>query len=70
MARAMKHQAALLLDRLRRDEPHVGPGDRFANRLRIGRIILLSLDIGLDVGRWHQTNGVAKRLKLARPVVR
>ena len=56
MAGAMKHQAALLLDRLDRHEPHVGPRDRFANRLRVGRVILLSLDIRLHdivkVGKW------------------
>jgi len=34
MARAMEHQAALLLGRLGRDEPHVGPGDRLADGLR------------------------------------
>jgi hypothetical protein len=50
MARAMKHQAALLLDRLDRHKPHVGLGDRFANRLRIGRVILLSLDVRLQRG--------------------
>ena len=70
MARAMKHQAALLLDRLDRHEAHVGPRDRFANRLRVSRIILLSLDIRLHVGRRYQAHGVPNRLKLARPVMR
>jgi hypothetical protein len=31
MARAMEHQAALLLRGLGLDEPHVGPRDRFAD---------------------------------------
>src|SRR5712671_1192817 len=31
MARAVEHQAALLLRCLGRDEPHVRPGDRFAD---------------------------------------
>jgi hypothetical protein len=70
MALAMKHQAALLLDRLDRNEAHIRPPDCFADRLRVGRVILLSLDIGLHVGRRYQTHGVAKRLKLARPIVR
>src|SRR6516164_6317717 len=70
MARAMKYQAALLLDRLDRNEPHIRPRDRFADRLRVGRVILLSFDIGLHVGRRYQAHGVAKRLKLASPVVR
>src|SRR6516225_2401621 len=34
MARTVKHQTALLLDRFGRHEPHVWPRDRFANRLR------------------------------------
>jgi hypothetical protein len=33
MARSMQHQAALLLDRLGRHKPHVGPRNRFADRL-------------------------------------
>jgi hypothetical protein len=70
MARAMKHQAALLLDRLDRNEPHVRSRDRLADRLRVGRIILLSLDIRLYVGRRYQTHGVPKRLKLPRPIMR
>jgi hypothetical protein len=38
---AMEHQAALLFRRLGRDEPHVDPGDRFADRLGIsGKIVL------------------------------
>src|SRR5689334_13044369 len=70
MAGAMKHQAALLLDRLDRHEPHVGPRDRFANRLRVGRVILLSLDIRLHVGRRYKTHDMSNCLKLARPVMR
>ena len=31
MARAMEHQAALLLGRLGRDEPHVHPADSLAD---------------------------------------
>src|SRR6516225_4969177 len=38
MACAMEHQAALLLDRLRRNEPHACPRHRFADCLRIGTI--------------------------------
>jgi hypothetical protein len=48
----------------------LGPGDHFANRLRIGRIILLSLDVRLHVGRRYQAHGVPNRLKLARPKMR
>jgi hypothetical protein len=70
MARAMKHQAALLLDRLDRNKPHARSRDRFADRLCIDRVILLSLDIGLRIGRRYQPHGVAERLKLAPPIVR
>jgi hypothetical protein len=38
--------------------------------LRIGRIVLVPFDIGLHVGWWHQAHGMAKRLELARPMVR
>ena len=62
MARAMQHQTALLLGRLGRDEPHIRPGHRFADRLRIGGIVLLPFDVGLHVGRRHQSYRVTKRL--------
>ena len=51
MACAMEHQAALLLGCLGRDEAHVRPGDRFADGLGVSGIVLLSLDVGLHVGR-------------------
>jgi hypothetical protein len=70
MAGTVKHQAALLLRRLCWNEPHVGSGDRFANRFCVSHVILLPFDIGLHVGRRHQPNGMAERLKFARPMVR
>jgi hypothetical protein len=45
MARAMEHQAALLLGRLGLDEPHGCPGDRFADGLSVSGIVLLPLDV-------------------------
>ena len=54
MARAVKHQAALLLRRLGWHEPHVGSGDGFANRLSVSHVVLLTLDVRLHVGRRHQ----------------
>src|ERR1700722_20828898 len=50
-------------------EPHVGSGDCLANGLRVSRIVLLSLDVGLHIGRRHQPHRVTQRLELARPVV-
>jgi hypothetical protein len=39
-------------------------------RLCVGPVILLSLHIWLHVGRRYQANGVPKRLKLPRPIMR
>src|SRR5258706_15706459 len=41
MACAVKHQTALLLRCLCWHEPHVGSGDRLANRLSVGHVVLL-----------------------------
>src|SRR5258708_1962035 len=70
MARAVKRQATLLLGRLGRDEPHVGPRDGLADCLSIGGIVLMPLHIGLNVSWRHQLYGVPQCLQLARPVVR
>ena len=47
-----------------------GLRDRLADRLGISGIVLMPLHIGLHVGRRHQPHGVAKRLELARPMMR
>src|SRR6202035_337709 len=70
MTGAVEHQATLLLGGLGWHEPHVGPGDRLANGLRISRVILLPLDVRLHIGRRYQPHLVAQRLQLARPMVR
>jgi hypothetical protein len=70
MTRAMEHQAALLLGRLGRDEPHGRPPHRFANGFRVGDVVLLPLDVGFYVGGRHQAHGVAERRELARPMMR
>src|SRR6266436_9829270 len=69
MACAVKHQAALLLRCLCWHEPHVGSGDRLANSLSVGHVVLLPFDVGLYIGWWHQSDGMAECLKFARPVV-
>jgi hypothetical protein len=63
-------QRRLLLGRLDRHEPHRRPLHRLADRFRIGRIVLVALDVCLDVLRRHQAHRVADRLQLPRPVVR
>jgi len=64
MSSAMEGLAVLLLGRLGRHEAHVSPGDGFANRFCVSRIVLLSFDIRLDIGRRHQAHGMTQRLKL------
>ncbi len=66
----MQHQAGLLVGRFHRNEAHVRPLHRLANRLGIGGVILLAFNIGFDIGRRHQANRMAERLQLARPVMR
>ena len=68
MARAIEHQAALLLGRLGLDKPHVGPSDRLADGFSVGSIILLPLDVRCHRGRRHQTHSMAKRLEFTRPM--
>jgi len=66
----MEHQAALLLGRLGLHEPHVSPGDRFADCLGVGGIVLLPLDVRLHIGRRHQPHSMAQCLELTRPMMR
>src|SRR5258705_4968589 len=70
VAGAVEHQATLLFGGLGWYKAHVGPGDCLANGLRVSRIVLLPLDVGLHIGRWDQPHGVTQCLELARPVVR
>src|SRR5258707_10921900 len=70
MAGAMEHQAALLLERLGRHEPHVCPGDRLADGLSVGSIVLVSLDVGLHIRRRHQAHRMTKSLQFTRPMMR
>jgi hypothetical protein len=65
MARAMQHQATLLLSCLGRHKAHVGPADRLADGLSVSSVVLMPLDVRPHIGRRHQPNGVAKGLKLA-----
>src|SRR5262249_50367334 len=59
-----------LLGAFGRNEPYVRPGHCLADCLGVSRIVLLSLDVRLHVGRRHQPHGVAERLELTRPVMR
>ena len=70
MARAMEHEAALLLGRLRLHKAHARSHDGFADGLGVGSVVLLAFDIGLHVGRRDETHGVPQSLQFARPMMR
>jgi hypothetical protein len=69
IARAMQHQPALLLGRFDLHETHGRTPDRLADRLGVGGIVLVALDVGLHVLRRHQPNLVTELRQLARPIV-
>ena len=54
VARSEYHGHPLRLGALRRDEPHGRPLRRFADRLRIGHVVLLPLHERLHIGRRNQ----------------
>ena len=65
----MKTLKVLLLDRLLRDEAHLGPTHCLANRLRIVGIVLLRLHVRLDELRRHQPDSVPETAEGPRPIV-
>ena len=65
----LQHQGGLLLLGLDRNEPHRWPRHCLADRRRIVRVVLATLEIGLHVARRHQLHRVAKGLQLATPVM-
>src|SRR5262245_44269148 len=67
---AVHDHDALLIRRLHFHEAHRRPGHSLANRFRIGRVVLLTLDIRLDVTRWHQSDIVAQPPQFSRPMMR
>jgi hypothetical protein len=62
-------QDGLLLDALDRHEAHVRPAHCLADRLGIGRIVLVRLDVGLDELRRHQPDRMPEALERAAPVM-
>src|SRR4029450_7914981 len=69
MTGSMERQAALLLRSLGRHEPHVGPGDRLADGLSVGSIVLLSLDVRRYVGWRRQAKLMTQSLQFAGPMM-
>ena len=70
IACSMLHQLTLLLGRLDRYEPHGWTPHRLADRLGVGGIVLVALDVGLHILRRHQTNLMPELRQLARPIMR
>ncbi len=70
VTRAMQHQLPLLLDRFDLHKTHGRPPHRLADRLGIGGIVLVALDVGLHVLRRHQPHLMAKLREFTRPIVR
>ena len=65
----MQGKDALLLDGLDGHEAHVRSTHGLADRLRVGRIGLVALDVGLHVLRWDKADKVPESAQLSRPVV-
>src|SRR5262252_4647463 len=65
----VQHQGGLLLLRLDRNKPHRWSRHCLADRRRIVRVVLATLEIGLHIARRHQLHRVAKCLQLATPVM-
>jgi hypothetical protein len=70
VTRAMEHQPALLLGRFDLHKTHGRPPHRLADRLGVGGIVLVTLDVRLHVLRWHQLHLMAKLRQFARPIMR
>ena len=67
---AKQHGARLLFLRFHRDEAHGRPARRLADRLRVGRVVLLAFDERLDVGRRNQADLVPEVADRAAPMMR
>ena len=61
----MQRQARLLLRRFDRHETHIRPLHRLANRLGVGRVVLLAFDVRLHIDRRYEFNFMPKRSELA-----
>ena len=66
----MKRLKVELISGLRRNELHRWTLHRFANRLRIAEVVLLSLRIGAHILGGHQPRVVTKRLQLSTEMMR
>lgn len=69
LTRPVQHKHRLLVHCLDRHEAHRGPRHCFANRLGIGSVVLVALDVGLHIARRHQSHFVAELDQLACPMM-
>ena len=65
----MQHQSALLFGRFDLHKSHGRASHSLADRLGVGGIILVALDVGLHVLRRHHTNLVVEFREFTRPVM-
>ena len=70
LARRVQRQHRLLLWILRRNEAHVWPRHRFADRLGIEHVVLVRLHVRFDELRCHHLDLVAKSRQFCCPEVR
>jgi hypothetical protein len=70
IAHTVLHQPPLLRDGLDRHEPHRRPANGLADRLGVGSIVLVALDVGFYVPGRHQPDLVPKLGQLPGPMVR
>ena len=66
---AVEHRHGLLVDALDRHEAHGWPTHRLADRLGVGRVVLVPLEARLHMAWRHQLHLAAQRDQLARLVM-
>src|SRR4051794_9221186 len=69
IARAEDHGASLLRLGLDRDKAHGGSRSRLCDRLGVGRIVLLTFDEWLHIGRRYQANLVPELTRRPAPLM-
>src|SRR5579864_7666123 len=66
----VQYENRLVLNAFDRHKAHVRPAHRFADRLRVNRVALAALDVGLDIGWRNEPNDMVQFCEFASPVVR
>ena len=69
ITRPMQHQLTLLLGRFDQHKTYGWAAHRLADRLSVGSVVLIALDVCLHIPRRHQTNLVAKLREFTRPIM-